>query len=66
MKKQGDDDIYVYKIDENLNDVPFDPTPHTYDSLCPGGYNRGTIDLTSCFIWTDIGDAPSPKVLQFY
>ncbi|MBN2175053.1 MAG: hypothetical protein JW731_13045, partial [Bacteroidales bacterium] len=29
-------DIYVYKIDENLNDVPFDPTPLTYDSLCPG------------------------------
>jgi hypothetical protein len=58
---KGDDDIYVYKIDKNLNDVPFDPTPYTYDSLCPGGIQSGTIDLTSCFIWTDIGDAPSPK-----
>ncbi|MEZ5195272.1 MAG: T9SS type A sorting domain-containing protein [Bacteroidales bacterium] len=58
---KGDKDIYVYKIDENLNDVPFDPTPHKYDSLCPGGIQSGTIDLTSCFIWTDIGDAPSPK-----
>ncbi|MCD4696500.1 MAG: T9SS type A sorting domain-containing protein [Bacteroidales bacterium] len=58
---KGDWDIYVYKIDENLNDVPFDPTPHNYDSLCPGGIQSGTIDLTNCFVWTDIGDAPSPK-----
>ncbi|MBN2175051.1 MAG: hypothetical protein JW731_13035, partial [Bacteroidales bacterium] len=35
-ENKADDDIYVYKIDENLNDVPFDPTPLTYDSLCPG------------------------------
>ncbi|MCK4819024.1 T9SS type A sorting domain-containing protein, partial [bacterium] len=54
-------DIYVYKIDENLELVPFDPTPHTYDSLCTGGIQSGTIDLTSCFVWTNIGDAPSPK-----
>ena len=54
-------DIYVYKIDENLQDVPFDPTPHNYDSLCPGGIQSGTIDLTNCFVWTDIGKAPSPK-----
>ena len=58
---KGDKDIYVYKIDENLEDVPFDPTPHTYDSLCPGGIQSGTIDLTSCFVWTNIRDAPSPK-----
>ena len=58
---KGDKDIYVYKIDENLNDVPFDPTPHTYDSLCPGGIQSSTIDLSDCFIWTNIGDAPSPK-----
>ena len=57
---KGDDDIYVYKIDENLNDVPFDPTPHTYDSLCPGGIQSGAIDLTSCFVWTDVSEAPSP------
>ncbi|MCB2220332.1 MAG: T9SS type A sorting domain-containing protein [Bacteroidetes bacterium] len=59
-ESKGDDDIYVYKIDENLNDVPFDPTPHTYDSLCPGGIQSGTIDLTSCFVWTDVSEAPSP------
>jgi len=57
---KGDKDIYVYKIDENLDDVPFDPTPHTYDSLCPGGIQSGTIDLTSCFVWTDVSEAPLP------
>ena len=59
-ESKSDDDIYVYKIDENLNDVPFDPTPHTYDSLCPGGIQSGTIDLTSCFVWTDVSEAPLP------
>jgi hypothetical protein len=57
---KGNDDIYVYKIDENLNDVPFDPTPHNYDSLCPGGIQSGITDLTDCLVWTNIGDAPSP------
>ena len=57
---KGDKDIYVYKIDENLNDVPFDPTPHNYDSLCPGGIQSGNIDLSDCLVWTNIGDAPSP------
>ncbi|MBC8487043.1 MAG: T9SS type A sorting domain-containing protein [Bacteroidetes bacterium] len=60
-ENKGDDDIYVYKIDENLEDVPFDPTPHTYDSLCPGGIQSSTIDLTDCLVWTNIGDAPSPQ-----
>ena len=58
---KGDKDIYVYKIDQNLNDVPFDPTPHNYDSLCPGGIQSGTIDLSDCLVWTNIGNAPSPQ-----
>ena len=60
-ENKGDDDIYVYKIDENLQFVPFDSTAYTYDSLCPGGIQSGTIDLTDCFVWVDIGEAPSPK-----
>jgi hypothetical protein len=60
-ESKSDDDIYLYKIDENLQDVPFDPTPHTYDSLCPGGIQSGTISLTDCFVWTNIGEAPSPQ-----
>ena len=59
-ENKGDKDIYVYKIDENLNDVPFDPTPHNYDSLCPGGIQSGTTDLSDCLVWTNIGNAPSP------
>jgi len=58
---KGDDDIYVFKLDEDLNDVPLDPTPHTYDSLCSGGIQSGTIAMTDCFVWTNIGEAPTPK-----
>ncbi len=56
-----DRDIYVYKIDENLQDVPFDSTAHNYDTLCPGGIQPGTIDLTDCFLWTNVNETPSPK-----
>jgi len=59
-ENKGDLDIYLYKIDENLQDVPFDPTPHNYDSLCPGGIQSGTTDLSDCLVWTNIGDAPGP------
>ncbi|MDZ7742526.1 MAG: hypothetical protein U5Q03_12440 [Bacteroidota bacterium] len=31
----GDWDILLYKIDENLQSVPDDPHQYTYDSLCP-------------------------------
>jgi len=57
---KGDKDIYVYKIDEKLEPVPFDPTPHTYDSLCPGGIQSGTTSLDDCLVWTNVGDAPGP------
>ncbi len=63
-ENKGDKDIYVYKLDENLNDVPFDPTPHTYDSLCPGGIQSGTTSLDDCWVWTDVGEAPGPG--QYY
>ena len=61
QETKSDWDIYVYKIDEDLQDVPFDPTPHNYDSLCPGGIQSGIIDLSDCLIWTDIGEVPSPN-----
>ncbi len=57
----GNNDILLYKIDENLQSVPFDTTAHVYDSLCPGGIQSGTIDITDCFIWTNIEDVPSPQ-----
>ncbi|OYT12616.1 MAG: hypothetical protein B6I19_09490 [Bacteroidetes bacterium 4572_114] len=63
-ESKSDDDIYLYKIDENLESVPFDSTVHTYDSLCPGGIQSSTINITDCLIWTDIGEAPGPA--QYY
>ncbi len=60
-ESKSDNDIYLYKIDENLNDVPFDPTPHNYDSLCSDGIQSGTTDLSDCLVWTNIEDAPSPQ-----
>ena len=53
-------DIYLYKIDENLESVPFDTTQHVYDSLCPHTIQSGIIDLTDCLIVTDIGELPGP------
>ena len=53
-------DIYLYKIDENLQSVPFDTTQHVYDSLCPHTIQSGTINLTDCLIVTDIGELPGP------
>jgi hypothetical protein len=61
---KGDKDIYIYKIDDKLEPVPFDPTPHTYDSLCPGGIQSGNTSLDDCLVWTNVGDAPSPG--QYY
>jgi hypothetical protein len=55
-------DIYLYKIDENLEMVPFDTTQHVYDSLCPHPIQSGTMDLTDCLIVTDIGELPTPDV----
>jgi len=60
----GDLDIYLYKIDENLESVPFDNTPYVYDSLCPTPIQSGIIDLTSCMVWTGTEEVPSPQ--QYY
>jgi len=61
--KQGNDwDIYLYKIDENLEMVPFDTTQHVYDSLCPRPIQSGIMDLTDCLLVTDIGELPTPDV----
>ena len=54
-------DILIYKIDENLESVPFDTNQYTYDSLCPHQITSSTIDLSDCLIWTDIGETPTPE-----
>ncbi len=57
----GDKDIYLYKIDENLQPVPFDTNSYTYDSLCPEQIQSGTIDLSDCLVWTGTEEIPSPE-----
>ena len=60
-ESKGDKDIWLYKFDENLESVPFDTNTYVYDSLCPGGIQSGTVDITDCIIWTNIKDPPSPE-----
>jgi hypothetical protein len=57
----GDKDIYLYKIDKNLQPVPFDTNTYTYDSLCPEPIQSGTIDLSACMVWTGTEEIPSPE-----
>jgi hypothetical protein len=58
----GDKNIYLYKIDENLQPVPFDTKPYTYDSLCPEQIQSGLIDLSACMVWTGTEEIPSPEM----
>jgi len=57
----NDVDIYLYKIDNFLEMVPFDTNQYTYDSLCPEPIPSGTINLGDCDLITDIGEIPSPQ-----
>jgi hypothetical protein len=57
----GDKNIFVQKIDKNLQSVPFDTNTYTYDSLCPEQIQSGTIDLSDCFVWTGTEEIPSPE-----
>ncbi len=58
---KSDWDIYLYKINENLESVPFDTNQFTYDSLCPHQIQSGTIDLSDCLIVSDVGEIPTPE-----
>ena len=60
-ESKSDSDILLYKIDENLESVPFDTNQYTYDSLCPHTIQSGTIDISDCLIVTDVGEAPTPQ-----
>jgi hypothetical protein len=60
-ESKGDKDIWLYKIDENLEQVPFDTKTYIYDSLCPGSIQSGIIDITDCIIWTGVEETPSPQ-----
>ncbi|MBM3437070.1 MAG: T9SS type A sorting domain-containing protein [Bacteroidetes bacterium] len=62
----NDKNIYLYKIDENLQFVPFDTNTYLYDSLCPESIQSGTIDLSDCLVWTGAEEIPSPEEYYNY
>jgi hypothetical protein len=61
FNQNSDWDIYLYKINENLEMVPLDTNQHTYDSLCPEPVTTGTINLGACDLITDVGEIPKPQ-----
>ena len=61
LSQNSDWDIYLYKVNQYLEMVPFDTNQYTYDSLCPEPVPSGTINLGDCDLITDIGEIPSPK-----
>ena len=52
-------DIYMYKINEELEHDTLYPGNYTYDSLCPETIQSGTVDISNCLIITDVGEVPS-------
>jgi hypothetical protein len=54
-------DIYMYKINEDLEHDTIYSGNYTYDSLCPNQIQSGNIDISDCLIITDVGEIPSPE-----
>jgi hypothetical protein len=50
-------DIYLWKLNSDLEDDTLYTQPFTYDSLCPGTITSDTIDLT-CGLYVSIKDIP--------
>ncbi|NOX46537.1 MAG: hypothetical protein GXO89_06115 [Chlorobi bacterium] len=51
-------DVYLYKVNDSLEQDTVYPGSYTYDSLCPGTIQSGVIDLTGCGIITHTDDIP--------
>jgi hypothetical protein len=51
-------DVYLYKVNNSLEQDTVYPGNFTYDSLCPYPIQSGVIDLTGCGIITGISDIP--------
>jgi len=61
IEGKTDWDIYMYKINEELEQDTIYPGNYTYDSLCPYPIKSGTVDLSDCLIVTDVGETPTPQ-----
>lgn len=51
-------DVYLYKVNESLEQDTIYLENYTYDSLCPYQIPSGTIDLIGCTVITNIKDIP--------
>jgi hypothetical protein len=55
-------DIYLYKINANLEQDTLYTQNFVYDSLCPDPIVSGDIDMTNCsVVLVSIGEAPTPE-----
>ncbi len=59
LPNQTTSDIYLYKINENLEQDTIYPGNYTYDSLCGHTIESGVIDLGGCDVITGIGEIPT-------
>jgi hypothetical protein len=59
LPNQTTSDIYLYKINENLEQDTVYPGYYKYDSLCDHPIQSGVIDLGGCDLITAIGEIPT-------
>jgi hypothetical protein len=59
LPHQTTSDIYLYKINENLEQDTVYPGNYTYDSLCGHSIESGVINLGGCDVITGIGEIPT-------
>jgi hypothetical protein len=56
----GNWDIYLWKMNENLEDDTLSTQPLTYDSLCPYEIQSDTVDL-DCGVFVNIDELPTKE-----
>jgi hypothetical protein len=54
-------DIYMYKINTNLEQDTLYTQPFVYDSLCPDSIISGDIDMTNCLLQVGTQEIPTPE-----
>jgi hypothetical protein len=54
-------DIYMYKINANLEQDTLYTQPFVYDSLCPDSIISGDIDMTNCLLQVGTQEIPTPE-----
>jgi len=57
----SDVDLYLYKINQDLELDTVYPGNYTYDSLCPYQIQSGEVDISDCLIVVDVKETPTPQ-----